>query len=62
MIEGQHAFAGLGFSHPASHTPRVEVVLLPETAPGARFACETFCRWLGKTPVEPVEVVTALAV
>lgn len=48
-------FIGLRFFHPASHTPLVEVAPLPETAPGAIVACETFCRWLGKTPVEQVE-------
>jgi len=48
-------FIGLRFFHPATHTPLVEVTALPETAPGARFACESFCRWLGKTPVEQVE-------
>ena len=48
-------FIGLRFFHPASHTPLVEVVPLPDTAPGAMIACETFCRWLGKTPVEQVD-------
>ncbi len=48
-------FLGLRFFHPATHTPLVEIAALTETAPGARFACETFCRWLGKTPVEQVE-------
>ena len=48
-------FLGLRFFHPATHTPLVEVMPLPETAPGALFACQTLCRWLGKTPVERVE-------
>lgn len=48
-------FLGLRFFHPATHTPLVEVMPLPETAPGAVFACQTLCRWLGKTPVEQVE-------
>lgn len=55
VLERKDQFLGLRFFHPASHTPLVEVVPLPETAPGARFACETFCRWLGKTPVEQVD-------
>lgn len=48
-------FLGLRFFHPATHSPRVEVMPLPETAPGAVFACQTLCRWMGKTPVEQVE-------
>ncbi len=48
-------FLGLRFFHPATHTPLVEVMPLPETAPGALFACQTLCRWMGKTPVEQVE-------
>ena len=48
-------FLGLRFFHPATRTQLVEISSLPETAPGARFACETFCRWLGKTPVEQVD-------
>ena len=48
-------FLGLRFFHPATHTSLVEVISLPETAPGARFACEAFCRWLGKTSVEQVD-------
>jgi 3-hydroxyacyl-CoA dehydrogenase len=48
-------FLGLRFFHPATHTPLVQVIALPETAPGAVFACRTLCRWLGKTPVEEVE-------
>jgi 3-hydroxyacyl-CoA dehydrogenase len=48
-------FIGLRFFHPATHTPLVEVMPLPETAPGAFFACHTFCRWLRKTPVEHVQ-------
>jgi 3-hydroxyacyl-CoA dehydrogenase len=48
-------FLGLRFFHPATHTPLVEVMPLPETAPGALVACHTFCRWLAKTPVEQVE-------
>jgi 3-hydroxyacyl-CoA dehydrogenase len=47
-------FLGLRFFHPASHTPLVEVMPQPDTAPGAIIACETFVRWLGKTPVEQV--------
>lgn len=47
-------FLGLRFFHPASHTPLVEVVPQPDTAPGAIVACETFVRWLGKTPVERI--------
>lgn len=54
-LERKDQFLGLRFFHPATHTPLVEVVPLPETAPGARFACEAFCRWLDKTPVEQVE-------
>ncbi|MGE0784426.1 MAG: 3-hydroxyacyl-CoA dehydrogenase family protein [Sandaracinaceae bacterium] len=45
-------FIGLHFAHPASHTPLVEVLPLPETAPGAVFACETLVRWMNKQPVE----------
>lgn len=48
-------FLGLRFFHPATHSPLVEVVPLPETAPGAVFACQTLCRWMGKTPVEQVD-------
>lgn len=48
-------FLGLRFFHPATHTPLVQVTPLPETAPGAVFACHTLCRWLGKTPVEEVD-------
>jgi 3-hydroxyacyl-CoA dehydrogenase len=48
-------FIGLRFVHPATHSPLVEVIPLPETAPGAVFACQTLCRWMGKTPVERVE-------
>ncbi|HJL17892.1 MAG TPA: 3-hydroxyacyl-CoA dehydrogenase NAD-binding domain-containing protein [Sandaracinaceae bacterium LLY-WYZ-13_1] len=48
-------FLGLRFFHPASHTPQVEVMPLPDTAPGAIIACETFVRWLGKAPVEEAE-------
>lgn len=48
-------FLGLRFFHPATHTPLVQVTPLPETAPGAVFACHTLCRWLGKTPVEQVD-------
>lgn len=48
-------FLGLRFLHPASHTPVVEVTALEETAPGAHIACETLCRWLGKTPVAQVD-------
>ena len=55
VLERKDQFIGLRFFHPATHTPLVEVIPLPETAPGARFACETFCRWLHKTPVEHVE-------
>lgn len=47
-------FLGLRFFHPASHTPLVEVVPLPESAPGAIIACETLVRWMDKTPVEQV--------
>ncbi len=55
VLERKDQFIGLRFFHPATHTPLVEVMPLPETAPGARYACETFCRWLHKTPVEQVE-------
>ncbi len=48
-------FLGLRFFHPATHTPLVQVMPLPESAPGAVFACETLVRWMGKTPVEQVE-------
>jgi 3-hydroxyacyl-CoA dehydrogenase len=48
-------FIGLRFFHPATHSPLVEVMPLPETAPGAVFACQTLCRWMGKTPVEQVD-------
>ncbi len=48
-------FLGLRFFHPATHTPLVQVMALPETAPGAVFACHTLCRWLGKTPVAEVD-------
>lgn len=48
-------FLGLRFFHPATHTPLVQVMPQPETAPGAVFACQTLCRWMGKTPVEEVE-------
>ena len=44
-------FLGLRFVHPASHTSTVELTALPETAPGAYAACQTFCRWLEKTPL-----------
>lgn len=47
-------FLGLRFFHPASHTPLVEVVPLPESAPGAIIACQTLVRWMDKTPVEQV--------
>lgn len=55
VLERKDQFLGLRFFHPASHTPLVEVLPLPDTAPGARFSIETFCRWLGKTPVEQVD-------
>jgi len=55
VLERKDQFLGLRFFHPATHTPLVEVVDLPETAPGARLTCETFVRWLGKTPVHHVE-------
>jgi len=55
VLERKDQFLGLRFFHPSTHTPLVEVVDLPDTAPGARFACEAFVRWLGKTPVEHVE-------
>lgn len=55
VLSRRDQFIGLRFFHPATHTPLVEVMPLPETAPGARYACETFCRWLHKTPVEHVE-------
>ncbi len=48
-------FLGLRFFHPATHTPLVQVMPLPETAPGAIVAVHTVCRWLGKTAVERVE-------
>lgn len=48
-------FLGLRFFHPASHTPLVQVMPLPDTAPGAIIACETMVRWMGKTPVEQVD-------
>lgn len=52
VLRRKDQFLGLHFVHPASHTPLVEVLPLPETAPGAVSACETLVRWLGKTPVE----------
>lgn len=52
VLSRQDQFLGLHFVHPASHTPVVEVLPLPETAPGAVFACEAFIRWMGKRPVE----------
>lgn len=55
VLERRDQFLGLRFFHPASHTLLVEVAPLTETAPGARYACEAFCRWLGKTPVEQVD-------
>ncbi len=55
VLQRKDQFLGLHFAHPASHTPVVEVLPLPETAPGAQFACETFIRWLGKAPVERFE-------
>lgn len=54
-------FLGLRFFHPATHTPLVEVTPLPETAPGALFACQTLCRWLGKTPASHAELAAALS-
>lgn len=54
-------FLGLRFFHPATHTPLVEVMPLPESAPGAVFACQTLCRWMGKTPVEQVDGEVASA-
>ena len=48
-------FLGLRFFHPATHTSLIEVIALPETAPGALVACQTFCRWLAKTPVDEAE-------
>jgi 3-hydroxyacyl-CoA dehydrogenase len=47
-------FIGLRFFHPATTTQLVEVMPLPDTAPGALFACYAFCRWIEKTPVEQV--------
>lgn len=55
VLDRRDQFLGLRFFHPATHTPLVEVIPLPETAPGARFAIEAFCRRLGKTPVEQVD-------
>lgn len=55
VLERKDQFLGLRFFHPATHTPQVEVVALPDTAPGARLTCETFVRWLGKTPVKHLE-------
>jgi 3-hydroxyacyl-CoA dehydrogenase len=48
-------FLGLRFFHPATHTPLVELMALPQTAPGAVGLCQSFCRWLRKTPVERVD-------
>lgn len=52
VLSRKDQFLGLHFVHPASHTPVVEVLPLPETAPGAVVACETLVRWMGKRPVE----------
>jgi 3-hydroxyacyl-CoA dehydrogenase len=55
VLVRQDQFLGLRFFHPATHTPLVELMPLPETAPGAVGACQAFCRWLRKTPVERVD-------
>jgi 3-hydroxyacyl-CoA dehydrogenase len=55
VLQRKDQFLGLRFFHPATHTPLAEVLALPDTAPGAIFAVQTFCRWLNKTPVEQVE-------
>ena len=42
-------FVGLHFFHPATHTPEVELSLLPDTAPGVAATCAQLCQILSKT-------------
>lgn len=43
---------GMRFFHPGTLDVRVELAVLPETAPGVIGACRTFCASLGRQPLE----------
>lgn len=50
QLDRQDQFVGLRFIDPATPAQRVQVVSLPQTAPGVMAACETFGRWLDEAP------------
>ncbi|MEM6961922.1 MAG: 3-hydroxyacyl-CoA dehydrogenase family protein [Myxococcota bacterium] len=51
-LDRPEQFLGLHFLNPSNNTKLVEIGISEGTAPGAILAVRTFCKKLGRTPVE----------